>query len=445
MEPLRRPLPAGEVPPGPYGPQEIVVYRLSDPVLVRRAGEATAYPLPVYAKRERLRSGGSVQCAAGGRCELLWPQDASSVVLFDEGWVDLGEPSRDEPLVTFRRVTRARLLLTPEDKIVLMGGAVLRGDPEEQSGPFLVERIRADLLAITNQSKRACTLAFRDAEILLSPGEMLRLPLLGAGGAPMLRDPAEAVIEIGGREIRTVGALAIDGTILTAGTGGARIQDGGIVLRLAEGESVRLEVFSAPSAAPEPLPEPDVVLPVVPPADPDALDPVPAAPDQPAAAEPAPPGETDAEAPAPAPPDDAAGEDPAPADDAAGEDPAPADDAAGEDPAPADDAAGEDPTPADDAEGDAPPPAPPDDDAEGAESDEPAPAPPEDASGDTEGDPEANPDGDDPDADGAQDDPPPPLLAASAAEPDPHHVDPGGETMHPDPRASAASSRSFLP
>lgn len=245
MKSMETPLPIGEVPPGPYGPQEIIVYRLSDPVLVRRAGETAGYPLPVYSKRERLRSGASVQCAAGGRCELLWPQDASSVVLFDEGWVDLGEPSRDEPLVTFRRLTRARLMLTPEDKVVLMGGAVLRGDPEEKSGPFLIERTRTDLLEITNQSKRACTLAFRDEELLLSPGEKMRLPLLGIGGDPDPRDPAEAIVEVGGREVRVVGAAEIDGVTLTAGAGGARIEDGGLIVRLAEGESLRLDVYTA--------------------------------------------------------------------------------------------------------------------------------------------------------------------------------------------------------
>jgi hypothetical protein len=254
MTPSVRPLPPGDLPPGPYGPQEIIVYRLSDPVLVRRAGANTAYPLPVYAKRDRLSSGASVECAAGGRCELLWPGDASSVLMFDEGWVDLGEPSRDEPMVTFRRMTRARLTLTPEDRVVLMGGAELRGDPEEQSGPFLVERTRADVVKITNQSKRACLVLFRDAEILLSPGELLQLPLLAVGGRPAPRDPAEAVIEIAGRRLRTVGAVEIRGAELVAGPGGARIEDGGLVIRLAEGESAALDVLSAPQApdAPDP-------------------------------------------------------------------------------------------------------------------------------------------------------------------------------------------------
>ncbi|MCI0546129.1 MAG: hypothetical protein L0027_02465 [Candidatus Rokubacteria bacterium] len=270
MPPLVDPLPRGEIPPPPYGPQEILVFRLSDPVLVRRAGEASAYPLAVYEKRDRLKSGSSVLCAAGGRCELLWPNDASSVLVFDDGMLDLGEPSRDEPLVSFRTLTRARLDLTPEDRVALMGGAVLRGDPEDRSGPFLVERTRGDLLKVTNQSKRECTLAFREEELVLSPGEVLSLPLLHAGGAPAPRDPDEQSRTVSGREVFVVGEVAEDGAGLRA-VGSAVVRDRGVVVRLGNGESVvlsgLLEVVEPadaalappPSEAPpaEPVPAPE--------------------------------------------------------------------------------------------------------------------------------------------------------------------------------------------
>jgi hypothetical protein len=239
MGPLVDPLPRGEIPPPPYGPQEILVFRLSDPVMVRRAGEAAAYPLPVYEKRERLKSGASVLCAAGGRCELLWPNDASSVLVFDDGMLDLGEPSRDEPLVRFRTLTRARLELTPEDRVILMGGAVLRGDAEDRSGPFLIERTRGDLLKVTNQSKRACTVSFREEELVLSPGEELRLPLLEAGGAPAPRDPEEVSQTFGGRQVLVVGEVTQDGQGLRA-VGPAVVRDRGVEVRLADGEAVVL-------------------------------------------------------------------------------------------------------------------------------------------------------------------------------------------------------------
>ena len=201
-------------------------------------------------------------CAAGGRCELLWPEDASSVLLFDEGVCDLGEPSRDEPMVTFRKVTRSRLLLTPEDRVALMGGAVLWGDPEDKSGPFLVERARDDILRVTNQSKRACTVAFRDEELVLSPGESMELPLLEAGGAPIVRDPTEARLAAGGREVRVTGEVLPTANGLEA-LSDATVQDLGVTIDLRAGESVILDVFGRgptdpelTEPEPEPVPEP---------------------------------------------------------------------------------------------------------------------------------------------------------------------------------------------
>ena len=261
MEPVVHPLPGGDVPPPPYGPQEVIIFRMSDPVLVRRAGETSGYPLTVYQKQERLRSGASVLCAAGGRCELLWPDMASSVLIFDEGVCVLGEPSRDEPLVTFKKLTRSRVFLTPTDSVAIMGGALLKGDPDENSGPFLLDRVRDDVVKITNQSKLACTLTFREQDLILSPGEVMRLPLLEASGAPIQRDPAEVEVTVAGREVPVVGDVEVGPHGLKAKSE-ALVRDLGVTVSLGAGETVILDVFgvaddSAPAPPVDPGPDAD--------------------------------------------------------------------------------------------------------------------------------------------------------------------------------------------
>ena len=217
MSAVVQPLPRGDYSAGPYGPQEVIVIRLSDPVVVRQAGATAGYPLTVYQKQERLRSGASVLCAAGGRCEIMWPNEASSVLIFDEGVCDVGEPSRGEPLVSFKKLTRVRVLLAKDASVGLMGGAILRGAAGESSGPFLLDRTRDDIVKLTNQSKLPCTVSFREEELVLSPGEVMRLPLLEAGGAPIPRDPAEAEVVVGASTVIVLGEVQADEGGLRAG------------------------------------------------------------------------------------------------------------------------------------------------------------------------------------------------------------------------------------
>jgi len=183
MNPL--PAPPERLPPA--GALETIVIRHSDPVQVSPDGGHGSYPLTFYRKRERLLPGAWVICGAGGRAELFWPGDASSLVLFDEGVAEIGEPARDEPLINLRSVSHARLMLTPEDQVRLTGGAILRGDPVQPSGPFVVERMRTGVLRVTNQSKRPAQVAYREATLDLAAGDTIDLPVLSTGTDPLER------------------------------------------------------------------------------------------------------------------------------------------------------------------------------------------------------------------------------------------------------------------
>jgi hypothetical protein len=186
------------------GPQTIVV-RHASPVWIYRPGATAGYPLPFYRKRERVTSGSAVRVGWGGRAELVWPGDATSIVMFEETRVDLGDPSRDQALVVFNEVTRAQLILTPEDRIILVGGAELRGDPVQPSGPFLLDRIGLDLLRVTNQSKFRGRLLYRDAVLELAPGDSIDVPVLSIGSAPYEVDPGLTRVASGGIELEVLG------------------------------------------------------------------------------------------------------------------------------------------------------------------------------------------------------------------------------------------------
>ncbi|NOT32494.1 MAG: hypothetical protein HOP15_18770, partial [Planctomycetes bacterium] len=57
----------------------VTVQRNSDPVWVRRPGARGDYALPFHRKRERVPLGTLVRTGAGGRAELLWSPDATSL------------------------------------------------------------------------------------------------------------------------------------------------------------------------------------------------------------------------------------------------------------------------------------------------------------------------------------------------------------------------------
>jgi len=183
------PLPPGARYDYAPGPEPVLVYRHADPVSVARAGDVAGFPMSFHRKVERLTSGSWLAVGAGGRAEVLWPSDATSVRIYDRCYAVVGEPSRDEPTLVFQTLTRARLNLTPEDRISLMGGAILRGDEAEESGPFLIERLGEEILRIRNQSKKVMFVDYRRRELAVAPGSLVDLPLLpiGEGGtAPEL-------------------------------------------------------------------------------------------------------------------------------------------------------------------------------------------------------------------------------------------------------------------
>lgn len=162
------------------GPEEVTVIRHADPVRLRPAGTSSGgFPLQFYDKRKRVTAGSAVLVSPGGRAEVLWPS-GSSVVMFGKGVGWIGSPSHGEPTFGFAEVERARINLLAGDRVQLMGGAVLSGD----SGPYLVDRVREDVLRVVNQSRATIKVAFRDETFELGPGQKVLLPLLSAGGDP---------------------------------------------------------------------------------------------------------------------------------------------------------------------------------------------------------------------------------------------------------------------
>ncbi|MAF65772.1 MAG: hypothetical protein CMJ84_08955 [Planctomycetes bacterium] len=162
----------------------------------------------------------------------------------------VASPSRGEPLFVFLEIERTDIHLAREEQIELPGGALLMAS----SGPFVVELRREDVLRVTNQSKAAGEIAFRDRVFGLYPGQGIDVPLLSIGGKPVESNPGTALggagfpLEVQG----DVEAGAVDhGWRVTAGGGEHEVGALGVRLRLGRGESalVRgLEAISAPPA-----------------------------------------------------------------------------------------------------------------------------------------------------------------------------------------------------
>ncbi len=184
MESLSDPLPPGDRELYKEGPEDVLVLRHADPCQVRPAGYASSFPLTFVKKQLGVHSGSCVYTAPGGRLEVLWP-DGSSVILLGRGAGIIGSKSRGEPVFVFQEVERAEIELKATEDIELVGGARLSA----KGGPFLLERLRSDLLRLKNQSKGPGEVAYRDAVFHLDPGEIVDLPLGTTSGAPR---PAQA-------------------------------------------------------------------------------------------------------------------------------------------------------------------------------------------------------------------------------------------------------------
>ncbi len=245
------PLPPGAEPLMQRGPEEVLVMRHSDPVQVRPAGSAGAYPLTFYSKRVRINAGSAVFVAPGGRAEILWP-NGTSLVLSDESVGLIGSPSRGQPIFLLASTDHATLQLVPGDEVMLQGGAILTGE----SGPYVLDRLYADILRVHNQSKGTLEIAYRDAIFELGPGHAVDLPLLEAGSVPLdpvgfRRIPATG-FEVG---VRGDARSEVQGTALLLSAGEpAEVDALGLRLRLAAGEEVLLDGL-APQGAPNLIPE----------------------------------------------------------------------------------------------------------------------------------------------------------------------------------------------
>ena len=240
MTPMSDPLPAGSDSGTGAGLEDVVVVRHSDPVQVRRAGASGAFPMRFHSKRERVTSGAWVYCGTGGKAELIWPKEGLSVMLFDEGSVRVGERERGEPVVRLFAVSRANFDLLPGTVIELPGGALFEGDPERRSGPFVLQRIRENVLRLKNQSKGVGSVRYRDEVLRLSPGQIVDLPLMGMGTGPLPFAGAPLRIERGPLVLALDGPLTLaegEPGVLVEAEGRGTVQGLGLTVRLEAGQS----------------------------------------------------------------------------------------------------------------------------------------------------------------------------------------------------------------
>lgn len=233
------------------GPEEVLVVRQADPVRVQPAGLPGSHPLLYYQKQERMTSGAWVFVDAGGRAEVLWPS-GTTVTLFGRGTGVVASPSRGEPAFVLLEVDHARVQLTEGEAVELLGGSVL----SSETGPFLVDRLRADLLRIHNRSKGVGRVAFRDESIVLDPGQAVDLPLLAEGGQrephggrPFARDPDQRLIDGAAGLVLVLGEVEVSedeyGTHVRA-DGEHELEGLGVRLRLNEGEEAHFLSLGAP-------------------------------------------------------------------------------------------------------------------------------------------------------------------------------------------------------
>jgi len=172
------------------GPQEVVVLRHGDPVSVRRPGSIAGFPLTFHQKRLRVGSGGFVLSGRGGRAEVLWPGTPAAVQMYDDSVAMIGEPTRAEPILSLIACTYARAELAPGDRIALVGGAELLGADELEyeadvtAGPFDIQTVAVDRIAVGNNGSTIAIVTFLDETLSLGPGEVLELPILPGGASP---------------------------------------------------------------------------------------------------------------------------------------------------------------------------------------------------------------------------------------------------------------------
>ena len=310
MEATVDPLPPGDSQLYPPGPEDVLVVRHADPVQVRPAGMPSSFPLSFYNKSLRVSSGSAVYSAPGGRVEVIWPS-ATSVVLFGRGSGIIGSKSRGEPTFIIRQVERAEVSFKKEDQIELLGGSQLSA----HSGPFILDHTRENILRVRNQSKAAGQIAYREANFVLDPGQVIDLPLLSAGSKPSRSESGLSTLNGAGFRVEYSGQVEVlskDADVALRALGEDELHAMGVRVRAERDEEVRFggltkspvlappkhesaptpNVPSAPSSGePKPANPPSAAQPNAPAPEPSKTDKTQPAPPQDGATQPAPPQE----------------------------------------------------------------------------------------------------------------------------------------------------------
>lgn len=237
-------LPPGSQDDYPKGPEVVLVVRHADPVQVRRAGLPQGTPMAFYDKRARVHSGSWVHSGDGGRAEVLWPH-GTSVLLIGTNTGIVGSTSRGDPTFVLREMASVRIEPTREERITLLGGAVLVAS----QGPVMIERMRSDILELRNQSEDDVTVEYRDDTLVIEPGEVVDLALLSSGAAPRPRARSYDRLLGTGYEVQVAGDVStrIDGAeVEIASDGPTEIQGLGVSVNVGSGERVTINGLGAP-------------------------------------------------------------------------------------------------------------------------------------------------------------------------------------------------------
>jgi len=206
------------------GPEEALLVRHADTVHVKRAGQTSVHRLHFYDRQARIHAGAAVFTDAGGRAELIFP-GGSLARMHGNGILVIGSPSRGEPFVSFIQIERASVKMESGEVVRLPGGSHLLGD----GGPFYVGRVSREVLELRHRGYTQAVLAFGTKRIVLTPGDVLHVPLLLSGAAPRTIDPDHTVAG-------SVGAVPL---VLGPGVVPPGDFDGHVQFDLLSGQSLR--------------------------------------------------------------------------------------------------------------------------------------------------------------------------------------------------------------
>ncbi|MDG2143710.1 MAG: hypothetical protein P8N31_09160 [Planctomycetota bacterium] len=242
------------------GPTEVVVLRHGDPVQVRRPGAVVSFPLTFYNKRLRLGSGGVVVNGVGGRVEVQVPGSSTAVQLFDRGAIVVGEPTREEPVLSLIQADRASLHLAPGDRISLVGGVELEADATIESGPFDFRTTGRDRVEIANHGRTIATLLYLDQVLALGPGEVFELPLLPGGTGPLARGPEPFLLSVepgfwagdSPKSTAPVEVVPDPRGLRVLATDPSDVTGLGVKVHLSEGEEVLFQRLDEPAVSSQP-------------------------------------------------------------------------------------------------------------------------------------------------------------------------------------------------